>query len=225
MNELNKKAFGGLFFLLVVMAVSLFLPVRTLYYWEAWIFLAVFFISVLAITLYLMKKDPKLLERRVDGGPMAEKEKVQQVIQSLAGIAFIAIFVVSAFDHRFGWSMVSLYMVAAGDALVAIGLFIVFLVFRENTFTSATIEVASDQRVISTGPYAFVRHPMYSGAFVMLVGVPIALGSWWGLLMVIPIMLVIIIRLFAEEGFLLKNLTGYREYQSKVKYRFIPLIW
>ena len=225
MKDLNKKAFGGLFFLFVVLALSLFVSAWTYYYWEAWIFLAVFFVSVLAITLYLMKKDSQLLERRVKGGPAAEKEMIQQVIQSIAGIAFIAIFVLSALDHRFAWSTVSPYVAVAGDALVAVGLFMVFLVFRENTFTSATIEIAADQKVISTGPYALVRHPMYAGAFVMLFGVPIALGSWWGLVMVIPVMFVIIVRLLVEERFLTKNLSGYAEYQSKVKYRLIPLIW
>lgn len=225
MKNLNIKAFGGLLFLLIVIAMSLFLPAWTLDYWQAWGFLAVFGVSVFAITLYLMKKDQKLLERRVNGGPSAEKEKLQQIIQSLAGIAFIAIFVLSALDHRFGWSVVSMYLVVAGDILVALGLLFVFFVFKENTFTSATIEVDTDQKVISTGPYALVRHPMYIGAFVMLVGVPISLGSWWGLLAVIPVILVIIWRLFGEEKFLTKNLSGYSEYLKKVRYRLVPFIW
>jgi protein-S-isoprenylcysteine O-methyltransferase Ste14 len=225
MKNLNMKAFEGLLFLLVVMAVSLFLPSWTFSYWQAWIFLAVFFISVLAITLYLMERDPKLLERRVNGGPSAEKEKSQQVIQSIAGIAFIAIFVLSAIDHRFAWSAVPPYMVMSGDVLVALGLLVVFFVFRENTFTSATIEIAADQKVISTGPYSLVRHPMYSGAFVMLLGVPIAIGSWWGLLAVVPIILVIVARLFDEEKFLAKSLAGYPEYLNRVKYRLIPFVW
>ena len=225
MKDLNKKAFGGLSFLLVVLATSLFLPAWTFVYWQAWIFLAVFFLSALAITLYLMEKDQKLLERRVNGGPTAEKETIQKIIQSLAGIAFIAIFVLSALDHRFGWSAVSIYFVIAGDILIMLGLFMVFLVFKENTFTSATIEIDVEQKVISTGPYALVRHPMYIGAFVMLVGVPPSLGSWWGLLVVIPIVLVIIWRLLNEEKFLAKNLPGYTEYRDKVKYRLIPFIW
>jgi protein-S-isoprenylcysteine O-methyltransferase Ste14 len=225
MKDLNKKAFGGLSFLLLVLATSLFLPAWTFAYWQAWVFLAVFAVSVLLITLYLMKKDQKLLERRVKGVPTAEKETIQKIIQSLAGIAFIAIFVLSALNHRFGWSVVSIYFVVAGDILVMLGLFIVFLVFKENTFTSAIIEIDVEQKVISTGPYALVRHPMYIGAFVMLIGVPLALGSWWGLLAVIPIVLVIIWRLLDEERFLLKNLSGYPEYRNTVKYRLIPFIW
>ena len=225
MKNVNKKAFGGLFFLLLVLAVSLFLPAWTLQYWQAWVFLAVFSLSVFGITLYLMKKDPKLLERRVNAGPTAEKEKTQQVIQSLAGVAFIAIFVLSSLDHRFEWSTVSLYLVVTGDILVALGLFIVFLVFKENRFTSATIEVDPEQKVISTGPYALVRNPMYSGAFIMLFGIPLALGSWWGLLAVTPVVLVIIWRLLDEEQFLAKNLSGYSEYLNTVKYHLVPFIW
>jgi protein-S-isoprenylcysteine O-methyltransferase Ste14 len=102
---------------------------------------------------------------------------------------------------------------------------VVFLTFKENTFTSAVIEVTSEQRIVSTGPYAIVRHPMYIGALILLAGTPIALGSWWGLLTVIPIKLVIVWRLLDEEKFLLKNLPGYLQYQQKVRYRLVPFIW
>jgi protein-S-isoprenylcysteine O-methyltransferase Ste14 len=225
MKDLNKKAFGGLLGFLISLAVLLFLPAWTLDYWQAWFFLSVFSMSVLAITLYLMKKDPKLLERRVNAGPGAEKEKKQKIIQSIAAIAFIAIFIFAGIDHRFAWSTVPTYIILAGDALIALGLLLIFFVFRENTFTSAVIEVDTDQKVVSTGPYAIVRHPMYIGAFVMLLGVPLALGSWWGLLTVIPIMFVIVWRLLDEEKFLAKNLPGYSAYRDKVRYRLLPFIW
>jgi protein-S-isoprenylcysteine O-methyltransferase Ste14 len=225
MMNLNIRALAGLFFLLIVLAVALFLPAGTLDYWQAWIFLVVFAVSVLAITLYLMKKDPQLLERRTTAGPGAEKEKSQNIIQSLASIAFIAIFVFCALDHRFAWSTVPPYIVAAGDILVALGLLIVFFVFKENTFTSAIIEVSTEQKIVSTGPYAFVRHPMYIGALIMLAGVPLALGSWWGLFTLIPITLAIIWRLLDEEKFLAEHLAGYSAYQNKVKYRLLPYIW
>lgn len=225
MKDLNKKAFGGLFFLVICLALSLFLPAWTLDYWQAWIFLAIFSASVLAITVYLMKKDPKLLERRVNAGPGAEKKTSQKIIQFIAQIAFIAVLVFPSVDHRFAWSVVPPYIVVVGDVLVALGLLIVFFVFRENTFTSAIIDVSPEQEVISTGPYALVRHPMYIGALVMLLGVPLALGSWWGLLAIIPITLVIVWRLLDEEKFLAKNLSGYLEYQNKVKYRLVPFIW
>ncbi len=225
MKSLNYKAFGGLLFLIVTLAILLFLPARTLYYREAWIFLAVFFFPVLGITLYLMIRDPKLLERRVNAGPGAEKERRQKIIQFLASIAFIMIFVLSAIDHRFSWSVVPVILVMAGDVLVVLGLLIVFLVFKENSFASATIEVGMEQTLVSTGPYALVRHPMYFGAFIMLLGSPLALGSWWGLVAVIPIMVVIVWRLLDEEIFLEKKLPGYLAYRKKVRYRLLPFIW
>ncbi|MFY9689078.1 MAG: isoprenylcysteine carboxylmethyltransferase family protein [Candidatus Acidiferrales bacterium] len=225
MKELNKKALGGLLRLFVTLAALLFLPVWTLRYWQAWIFLCAFFAPVLGITLYLMKEDPALLERRVDAGPGAEKERTQKIIQSLAAIAFIAVILVPAVDHRFGWSRVSAYISVAGDLLVAIGLVFIFFVFRENTYASGAIEVDTGQKVISTGPYAMMRHPMYAGAIVMLIGVPLALGSWWGLLAVAPITLVILWRLLDEETFLARNLPGYSEYRNKVRYRLVPLVW
>jgi len=225
MNVLNIRALAGLVQLLVIMAVLIFVPAGTLDYPRAWMFLAVFFTPVLAITIYLMKNDPKLLERRISAGPGAEKEKGQKIIQFLAMTDFIAVMLVPAFDHRFAWSSVPPGLVVAGDIIVVLGFLIVFLVFKENTFTSAIIELSTEQKVISTGPYALVRHPMYIGALVMLVGVPLALGSWWGLLTVVPMTLVIVWRLLDEEKFLAKNLAGYSEYQNAVRYRLLPLVW
>jgi protein-S-isoprenylcysteine O-methyltransferase Ste14 len=225
MNDLNKRAFSGLLRLLICLGGLLFLPAWTFRYWQAWLFLAVFSVSVLAITLYLMNRDPELLRRRVNAGPGAEKEHSQKLIQLFATLAFLAVIVLPAIDHRFAWSSVPLYAVLLGDGLVALGLLIVFLVFKENTYTSGVIEVGQGQRVVSTGPYGLVRHPMYAGAIVMLLGVPLALGSWWGLLAVIPITLVIVLRLLGEEEFLAKNLAGYPGYQENVRYRLVPFIW
>lgn len=208
-----------------LITVPVFLSAQTLNYWQAWLFLGIFFVSVLTITIYLMKKDPKLLERRVNVGPMAEKETSQKIVQSIAGVAFIAIFVLSPIDHRLAWSKVPASLSVIGDILVALGLATIFFVFKENTFTSGIIEVANEQKVISTEPYTLVRHPMYIGAFIMLVGIPAALGSWWGLAAVIPIVAVIVWRLLDEEKFLAKNFSGYLDYKSKVKYRLVPFIW
>ena len=225
MNNLTREAFTRLLSFIVTLALLLFLAAGTVHYWQAWIFIAVFSAAVLTITAYLVKNDPKLLERRLSAGPGAEKEKNQNLIQFLAMIAFLATIVVPAIDHRFGWSAMPPYVVAIGDILVALGFFIVFLVFKENTFTAGTIEVVSDQKVIATGPYAHVRHPMYIGALVMLLGVPLALGSWWGLLTIIPMTVVITWRLLEEEKFLAKNLSGYSEYRNKVRSRLVPLVW
>jgi protein-S-isoprenylcysteine O-methyltransferase Ste14 len=225
MNKLTIQAIGGLLFLLVVLAAALFLSAGTLAYGQAWVFLAVFGVSVLVVTLYLMKHDTGLLERRVKAGPGAEQQASQKVIQTFAQLAFIAMFILPGLDYRFGWSTVPLFLVVVGDVLVVLGLYIVFLVFKENSYTSAIIEVKDEQKLISTGPYAVVRHPMYTGALVMLLGVPLALSSWWGLLSVIPMVVVIVTRLLDEEKFLTSNLPGYAEYSRKVRYHLAPYIW
>ncbi|MGB0060424.1 methyltransferase family protein [Candidatus Binatus sp.] len=225
MKALNIKAFAGILQLFIVFGLTIFLPAWTFDYWQAWIVVAVFFGCTLAVTVYLMKNDPKLLERRVKAGVGNEQERSQNIIQAFAGAAFIALFVISALDHRFGWSTVSGYLVALGDLLVALGFYLVFLVFKENSFASGTIEIGDDQKVVTTGPYALVRHPMYIGALVMLVGVPPALGSLWGLLAIVPMTLVLVWRLLDEEKFLARNLAGYSDYQSKVRYHLLPLIW
>src|SRR5258706_2326726 len=225
MKNLKTRAFGGLIFFLITLAALIFLSAWTLNYWQAWVFLALMSVLTFAVTLYLMINDPKLLERRVSAGPVAEKEKTQIIIQSLATVAFIAIIVLPSIDHHFMWSSVPTSIVIIGDLLIMLGFYIIFLVFKENTFTSGTIKIHKDQKVISTGPYALVRHPMYIGGLIFLLGVPLALGSWWGLLAFIPITGVIIWRLLDEEKFLVKNLSGYSEYQKKTKYHIIPYIW
>ena len=225
MKDSNKKAFAGFFFLLLVMAALLFVPAWGLGYWQAWAFLAVFGASAFAITMYLMTKDPKLLERRVRAGPTAEKEMSQKITQTITSIGFAAILVVSALDHRLAWTPLPPYVSLAGDVLVALGFLIVFFVYKENTFASATIEVAPEQKVISTGLYKLVRHPMYMGAFLLLVGIPLSLGSLWGLFVIALMLPALILRLLNEETFLVKNLPGYAEYQNRVRHRLVPFLW
>jgi protein-S-isoprenylcysteine O-methyltransferase Ste14 len=225
MKHLNAKAIAGLLAVLLVMSAGLFLSAGTFDYWEAWVFLAVFFVASLAITLYLMKEDPALLERRVYGGPTAEKETSQKIIQSLTAAAFIAMLVVPGLDHRFAWSRAPMYAKVAGDVLVALGFIIIFFVYKENSFTSATIDVYAGQTVISTGPYALVRHPMYGGGFLMFLGMPLALGSWWGLPILAVMMPALIWRLLDEERLLTEKLPGYAEYKNKVPWRLVPFVW
>jgi protein-S-isoprenylcysteine O-methyltransferase Ste14 len=224
-NNLAGRAVLGLAQLIAVLGVLLLAPPWTLGYRQAWVYLFVFGASSALISAYLWKKDPQLLERRISGGPGAEREKSQKLIQLLASIAFIGAMILPSLDHRFSWSAVPLPAVVVGDVLTVLGFLIVFRVFKENTFTAATIEVAPDQRVISTGPYAIVRHPMYSGALVMLVGTPLALGSWWGLLMSVLMIFAIAWRALDEERFLRKNLPGYAEYCQIVRYRLLPFVW
>jgi protein-S-isoprenylcysteine O-methyltransferase Ste14 len=219
------KAALGLAQLSVMLGLALFAPAGTLRFVEAWVFLALFLTASLAITLYLAKSDPALLARRIQAGPMAEKERAQKIIQGVASLAFIATIVVPALDHRFGWSRIPLPAVVAGDILIALGFLVVFLVFRQNTFTSSIIEVAAEQRVIDSGPYAVVRHPMYVGGLVLVAGIPLALGSFVGLVTFPPFAAVIIWRLLDEEKFLVRHLAGYEAYREKTPYRLIPRVW
>jgi len=222
MKALSAKAWRGLGILALTMAVILFGAAGTIAYWQAWAYLAAFFVPAISITLYLIENDPALLERRANAGPTAEKEPAQKVIMSLAMIGFIGLITVPALDHRFDWSTVPVNLVLIGDLMVILGFYLVFLVYKENSFSSATIEVAPDQKVISTGPYAVVRHPMYAGSLPMLIGIPLALGSYWGLLALAAMMPALIWRLLDEERFLAKNLPGYRDYCAKVRSRMIP---
>ena len=225
MDPLYRKGFVSLSILFLVMAAFLFVSAGTLRYWQAWVYLAVYFTASIAITLYLVKQDPALLARRMSGGPFAEKEPTQQIIMTLTSIGFIALIIVPALDHRFGWSHVPISGVLLGNLLMLLGWLGIYFVFRENSFAATTIQTSADQRVIATGPYAFVRHPMYAAALVMLLGISPALGSWWGVLIVLAILPALIWRLLDEERFLVRNLPGYSEYQVRVRYRLLPFIW
>jgi protein-S-isoprenylcysteine O-methyltransferase Ste14 len=219
---LGTRTILGFAALVMILGAGVFVPAGTVLYWQAWVFIAVYLTSTLLITLYLWVKDRGLLERRLSAGPIAEKRKTQQVIMSFASLGFIALLALSAVDHRLRWTHVPSGVVILGDILILVGFSLEFFVFRANSFTSATVEVALDQRVVSTGPYAIVRHPMYAGGFLLLLGTPLALGSYWGLVALAAMMPVLIWRIVDEEKFLAKSLPGYREYQATVRYRLIP---
>ncbi len=225
MKNLNARAWLALAVVVAVMALLLFILAGTVRYWQAWVYLGIFAGASALTTLYLSRNDPALLERRMRGGPMAEKRPAQKLITLCASIGFVALLVVPALDHRFGWSTVPLGGVVAGDVLAAIGFYLISLVYRENTFTSATIEVATNQKVVSTGPYALVRHPMYASASLYLFGTPLGLGSYWGLLPIAAMIPFLIWRLVDEERFLAKDLRGYAEYQKRVRHRLVPFVW
>jgi protein-S-isoprenylcysteine O-methyltransferase Ste14 len=225
MSNIYVKSFAGIAAVVAGMAALVFLPAWTVDYWQAWVFLAVYGVAGAVIMAYLARRDPKLLERRMSGGPWAETRTSQRVIMSAASLGFVALLVLPALDHRFGWSSVPAYASIAADVLVVIGLWIVLRVFRENTYTASTIQVADEQRVISTGPYALVRHPMYSGSLLYIAAMPVALGSWWALLVLVPLLPVMVWRILDEEGFLANDLTGYAEYTRNVRYRLVPHVW
>jgi protein-S-isoprenylcysteine O-methyltransferase Ste14 len=207
------------------MATLIFLPAGTLNYWQGWAFFGLFFVASSSIGIYLAIYDPVLLERRMSVGPTAEKETSQKLITSFAFFGFIALWVFPALDYRFKWSPIPAYVSIAGDVLVALGFVLTFIVILQNDYAASTVQVTEGQKVVSTGLYAYVRHPMYTGVLPMLVGIPLALGSWWGLFGLLLIVPALIWRLIDEENFLHKNLPGYTEYTKKVKYRLIPYIY
>src|SRR5262245_2418294 len=209
----------------VVFGLLLFLPVWTLDYWQAWVFIAVFTLSTSVPSLYLALRDPAALERRLHAGPAAETRTVQKVIASIAFLSLPAVMVFSAFDHRFGWSPVALAVSIIGDALVALGLGISMFVVIQNRYAAANITIEAEQEVVSTGLYRLVRHPMYLGALILMIGIPLALDSWWGLLILIPTAIGIVFRIFDEERMLEQQLSGYSEYATRVHYRLLPYVW
>jgi protein-S-isoprenylcysteine O-methyltransferase Ste14 len=224
-NMLAGKTAVGLVVVLAVMAAMMFIPAHTFHYWQAWVFLCVYAICNVLVVTYLWKTDQALLKRRMSGGPFAEGTPAQKIVMALASVGFVALLIVPALDHRLGWSNAPPAVAFIGDGLVVFGFVAATLIFRENTFAAATIQIADEQRVVSTGPYAIVRHPMYAGGLVLLAGIPLALGSYWGLIAIAGLIPVIIWRLLDEEAFLSKNLAGYDAYRSKVRWRLIPRIF
>jgi protein-S-isoprenylcysteine O-methyltransferase Ste14 len=225
MNKLILPTLKSFLIGATLLGLLLFLPAWTLNYWQAWFFIVVFLTSVNGIGLYLSLKDPELLERRKKFGPGVEQSTAQKIIMSISVMGSLGMIVFCAFDYRFGWSRVPAVVSLVGDGLVALGLFINLIVFRENSFGGSSIETVEGQTVISTGPYALIRHPMYAGVLVMCIGIPIALGSWWGLVVLALITPVLVWRILDEEKFLKKDLPGYTEYLQKVHYRLVPYVW
>jgi protein-S-isoprenylcysteine O-methyltransferase Ste14 len=225
MDNLAKKTIVGLIQLFVGFAIFLFVPAGTIDYWQAWLYIFVYFVASAFIMVYLWRNDRKLLERRMRGGPRAEVHPSQKIIMAFLSLTFLAGMVIPALDRRFGWSHVPVALVFLGDALIVLGYCVVFLVFRENSFAAATVVVSPEQKVISTGPYAVVRHPMYAGALPMLFGSSLALGSYWGLLVWVVALPALIWRLTDEEKILVKDLPGYVKYCQKVRYRLVPYVY
>jgi protein-S-isoprenylcysteine O-methyltransferase Ste14 len=222
MKDLHAKTIRAGVRGFVVLAILIFLSAGTLHYWQGWTFLATFTICSTLLTVYMALYDEKLLERRLRAGPRAETETSQKIIMVLVLLGFAALMVVPVLDHRFGWSPVPPYVSIAGDGLVALGYLSILFVLRENSYAASTIQIADDQRVISTGPYALVRHPMYAAALLLVIGMPLALGSWYGLFGILILLPVLTWRLLDEERFLTRNLKGYAEYTSNVRWRLIP---
>ena len=206
-------------------ALLLFIPAGTLAYWQAWAFLGVFIGVSLLPSLYLRRIDPAAFERRRKAGATAETRTVQKVIMTALPVSFAALLVVSGLDHRFGWSSVPTAVSILGDIMVAIGLGGAMLVIFQNRYAAATITIEEGQTLATTGLYGIVRHPMYSASLVMMVGMPLALGSYWGLLVVALGTALLIIRILDEEKMLNQQLAGYPDYTRQVRYRLVPPVW
>lgn len=225
MSSLNASAWISLVVLEVVLAIVLFLCAGTIRYWQGWVYLLLLFLMAAGITVDLMRRDPALLERRMKGGPTAEPRPLQRFLVLGASVGFFGLIVISALDFRYQWSIVPLAAVVTGDVLFVVGCLLIARVYRENTFASATIGIAEGQRVISSGPYAIVRHPLYASALVYLAATPLALGSYWGLLALVFMLPFLVLRLVDEEHLLVRELPGYADYRRQVRYRLVPFLW
>jgi protein-S-isoprenylcysteine O-methyltransferase Ste14 len=210
---------------LVVFGLLVFWPAGTFDYWRGWAFILVFAASTTIPSLYLAAKDPAALRRRMQAGPATETRPLQKIIISIAFLAMGATIIISALDFRFGWSPVPAAVSVVGDVLVAVGLGVAMLTTIQNGYASANITVESGQELVSTGMYSVVRHPMYFGNVVLMIGIPLALGSYWGLLFVIPGLAVLATRILDEEKVLSQQLAGYRDYVQRVHYRLVPYVW
>jgi protein-S-isoprenylcysteine O-methyltransferase Ste14 len=222
-KTIRKALVSGLIGL-VVFGFLLFVAAGTFNYWQAWVFL-VMILATWIPSIYLLRANHTLLQRRMRGGPVAETRTVQKVVIAVWYLSMAAMFVVSALDHRFGWSPVPMAICLVGDVLVAVGLGVAMLVVSQNSYAAATVRVEAGQEVVSTGLYALVRHPMYIGNLITMVGIPLALASYWGLVFVVPGLIVLALRIRDEEKLLQQELDGYREYTQKVRYRLVPCMW
>jgi protein-S-isoprenylcysteine O-methyltransferase Ste14 len=204
----------------IVLGVVLFLPAGSLRFWQAWIYWSGFSALTLFIAICFLKKSPELLSRR-----MQHKEKETTKKPPAFLNLFFLCFVIPGLDFRFHWSAVPIWLVISANAIVFLGYIFIVLVFKENSYAATIIQVEKEQRVITTGPYAIVRHPMYLGLLLLILFTPLALGSYWA---VIPALLSIpmnVFRILGEEEVLLRDLAGYKDYCLKTRYRLIPLIW
>jgi protein-S-isoprenylcysteine O-methyltransferase Ste14 len=224
MDDLRRRALIGLARFQVALALIIFLPAWSLY-WQGLLYWLLFGAACLAITLYFLRHTPMLVERRMSAGPGAEREPRQKMIMSLASVALIALYLVSALDYGFGWSRVAPATSLIGDLLVALGFTGIFVTFRANAYAAATVKVERDQPVIATGPYALVRHPMYAAALPLFLATPPALGSWFGLIPAAFVVAAIVWRLTDEEKHLARDLAGYEDYRAKVRARLVPGVW
>lgn len=224
-DVLDRRAWIRSAVSLPIFGMLVFGPAGTFAFWQGWLFVFVFVAATSVISIYFLKHDPKLIERRMQVGPMAEQEPAQKIIITITLLGFFLLIVLPGLDYRWHWSAVPPGLVVAGNVGVALSFVVFFIVLKQNSYAASTIRVEADQPVVSTGAYAVVRHPLYSGALLLLLCTPLALGSYWTLLLLIPMAAVLTWRLLDEERFLKQNLRGYADYCRNTRYRLIPGIW
>lgn len=225
MSTLNQRAWVRSVLSLVVFMAMLFIPAGTLQFWPGWLYGFIFAASTTAISVYFLKHDPKLVERRMKVGPAAEQRPAQKIIMAITLAGFILLIVLPGLDYRWHWSYMPPWLVLAANVVLALSFAIFFIVLKQNSYAASTIRVEADQPVVSTGLYAIVRHPLYSGALLLMLVTPLALGSYWTLLVAFALIPVLMWRLLDEERFLKQNLPGYADYCRTTRFRLIPLIW
>ena len=221
-NKLSLQALTKTIMGFVFICVLLFLPAGTFRYWNAWLFLAVLFIPMIILGIVMLFKSPDLLKKRLDA---KEKEGEQKWVVTLSGIMFMAAFVVAALNFRFSWHSLPDCVIWISVAMFLLSYLMYAEVIRENAFLSRTIEVQENQKVIDTGLYGMVRHPMYSATIILFLSIPLILGSLISFFIMLAYIPIIAIRINNEERVLEKGLKGYKEYKQKVRYKLIPFIW
>ena len=222
MKSLIKKILKRFSLIPIVLGLITLVPAGTFNFWQVYVYIGILVIPMIFVLFYFLKNDPLFLERRTRA---REKEKAQKIIQIVFSLIFLSGFVIPGLDKRFGWSDVPIYIVLITDIIILLGYLLIFFVFRQNSYASRVVEVDKSQKVITTGLYSIVRHPMYLGVLIMYIPTPVALGSYWGLIPMATIPLAIVFRILNEEKVLSKDLPGYKEYCQKTRYRLIPLIW
>ena len=206
----------------LITGALIFIPAGSLRFWNGWLFLAVFFVPWFFSIFYLGVKDPELLKKRSN---LKEKNRTQMSIQVISFIIYIVMLVIPGLDHRFGWSRIPVLLIWLSAAATLAGFIMCIIVMRQNSYASRVIEIQDGQKLIDTGLYSFVRHPMYLSLIILFVFSPLVLGSFFGLILAVLIPTLLVIRILNEEKVLREGLPGYREYAQKVRYRLIPLIW
>jgi len=216
-----SKAYSVPVIIMILAGLVLFLSAGSLKFWQGWVWLAIISAMTLFITAFFIKRNPGLLNRRMK---VKEKEPQPGIVKILSFLSLL-IYVVPGFDYRHQWSAVPVWLVISANALVLLGYVLIFIAFKENSYASPVIQVEQDQQVIQTGPYAVVRHPMYTGLLLMQLCTPLALGSYWALISAVLFIPVIIFRIKKEEEVMLRDLPAYKDYLNKTRYRLIPGIW